>query len=129
MSNDEIHDRVQTLVDAALSKKAERLLVLEVEKLTSIADYFVICSVASERQADAITDSVEQALREKHTTKPLLVEGRRGGRWVLLDYGDFILHVFNEETRKFYNLERLWGDAPDVTADFAKEVPVGEANH
>ena len=126
MSNDEIRARVQTLVSAALSKKAEALLVLDVEKLTSIADYFVICSASSDRQADAITDAVEESLRENHGAKPLLTEGRKGGRWVLLDYGDFILHVFNEETRTFYNLERLWGDAPNVTTDFAKEVPVGE---
>ncbi|MDX1583700.1 MAG: ribosome silencing factor [Thermoanaerobaculia bacterium] len=127
MPNDEIGARVRTLAEAALSKKADRLVILDVEKLTSIADYFVICSAASDRQADAISDAVEESLRKNHGAKPLMVEGRRSGRWMLLDYGDFILHIFNEETRRFYNLERLWGDAPEVTGEFVREVPVGEA--
>lgn len=122
MSNNEIEQRVRTTVETALSKQAADLLVLHVEKLTSIADYFIICSASSDRQAAAITDAVEDSLRERHKAKPLLVEGKNSGRWILLDYGDFIVHVFNEETRKFYSLERLWGDAPDVTADFTEEV-------
>lgn len=125
MSN-EIEQRVQTAVATALAKQAADLLVLHVEKLTSIADYFILCSASSDRQASAIVDAVEDALREKHKAKPLIAEGKSSGRWVLLDYGDFILHVFNEETRKFYSLERLWGDAPDVTAEFSEESRVGE---
>lgn len=129
MGNDEIQRRVRTVVEAASGRKAEKLTVLQVEKLTSIADYFIICSASSDRQADAISDAVEEALREKHGSKPIMVEGKNSGRWVLLDYGDFILHVFNTETRKFYSLERLWGDAPNVTSEFLEEeVPVGETD-
>ncbi len=126
MLNQEIERRVRTAVDAASSKQASDLLVLHVEKLTSIADYFLLCSASSDRQAAAIVDAVEDAVREKHGAKPLLAEGKNSGRWVLLDYGDFILHVFNEETRKFYSLERLWGDAPNVTDRFLEEARAGK---
>lgn len=126
MSNHEIERRVRTAANAASSKQATNLLVLDVRKLTSIADYFILCSASSDRQASAIVDTVEESLREHHGTKPLMAEGKNSGRWVLLDFGDFIVHVFNEETRKFYSLERLWGDAPDVTAEFLEEPRSGE---
>ena len=100
---DPIHDRVR------------------VAEITSIADYFILCSASSERQAAAITDAVTERLREELKVKPLLVEGTTPGRWILLDFGDFILHVFTEDTRRFYGLERLWGDAPNVTAEFTGE--------
>lgn len=103
------------MVEAALDKKASDLDVLAVEGLTSIADYFIICSAATERQTNAIYDSVESRLREEDGIKPLYVEGTAPGRWILVDYGDFIVHIFTEECRKYYSLERLWGDAPNVT--------------
>ena len=116
---DPIQRRVHTAVSAALDKKASDLDVLQVDELTSIADYFIICSATSERQAQAIADGVQEKLRADDAVKPLLVEGTTPGRWILLDYGDFIFHVFTEDCRRFYGLERLWGDAPNVTADFA----------
>ena len=116
-----IERRVKAAVEAALDKKAIDLHVLSVGKLTSIADYFILCSGANERQTQAIADSVEERLRETDRTKPRFVEGGNLGRWILIDYGDFILHVFTEECRRFYGLERLWGDAPDVTADYVPE--------
>ena len=115
---DSIESRVRTAVAAALDKKAFDLAVLDVGDLTSIADYFILASAGNERQAAAIADSIQEKLRESMKVKPLLVEGTAPGRWVLLDYGDFIVHVFTEETRRFYGLERLWGDAPNVTAEF-----------
>jgi ribosome-associated protein len=118
---DLIQERVRTAVGAALDKKAFDLDVLSVADLTSIADYFILCSAGNERQAASIADSVQEKLREEKRVKPLLVEGTTPGRWVLLDYGDFIVHVFTEDTRRFYGLERLWGDAPNVTAAFASE--------
>jgi ribosome-associated protein len=121
--NDPIQHRVRTAVSAALDKKALDLDVLEVAELTSIADYFVLCSATSERQAHAIADSVVEKMRAEEKLKPLLVEGSTPGRWILIDFGDFIVHVFTEETRRFYGLERLWGDAPNVTAEFAGEAP------
>ena len=117
MTDDPIRRRVQHAVEAALDKKAIELDVLQVESLTTIADYFVICSGNTERQTQAIADSVEAKLRELDGVKPNLVEGANPGRWILLDFGDFIVHVFTEEVRRFYGLERLWGDAPNVTAE------------
>ena len=120
--NDPIQHRVRTAVSAALDKKALELDVLAVSELTSIADYFILCSAMSERQAQAIADSVVDKLRQDDGVKPLLVEGATPGRWILLDYGDFIFHVFTEDCRRFYGLERLWGDAPNVTAELSEEV-------
>lgn len=119
--NDSIETRVRLAVAAALDKKAYDVDVLAVAKLTSIADYFVLTSASNERQAQAIADNVLDKLREEMGVKPLLVEGTTPGRWVLLDFGDFIIHIFTEDARRFYGLERLWGDAPNVTADFSSE--------
>jgi ribosome-associated protein len=108
-------------VAAALDKKAFHLDVLSVAGLTSIADYFVLCSASNERQAAAISDSVVEKLKEELQVRPLLVEGTTPGRWILLDYGDFIIHIFTEDVRRFYGLERLWGDAPNVTSEYTGE--------
>lgn len=120
-SSSSIESRVRVAVSAALNKKAIDLDVLAVSELTSIADYFILSSATSERQAQAIADGVLDRLRKDLHIKPLLVEGTTPGRWILLDFGDFIFHVFTEECRRFYGLERLWGDAPNVTADFVEE--------
>jgi ribosome-associated protein len=116
---DPIQQRVRTAVAAALGKKAFDLDVLAVAKLTSIADYFVICSANTERQTQAIADGVLDKLRNDEGVKPLTVEGTTPGRWILIDFGDFIFHTFTEDCRRFYGLERLWGDAPNVTSKFA----------
>jgi ribosome-associated protein len=119
---DPIQSRVRVAVKAALDKKAEELSVLAVGKLTSIADYFILCSATNERQAQAIADNVQDKLREDLHVKALLVEGTTPGRWILIDFGDFIMHIFTEDARRFYGLERLWGDAPNVTAEYAEDV-------
>jgi ribosome-associated protein len=119
--NDSIESRVRLAAAAALDKKATDLDVLAVGDLTSIADYFVLCSAGNERQAVAIADAVEERLQSEMKVKPLLVEGTSPGRWILMDFGDFIVHIFTEDVRRFYGLERLWGDAPNVTADFTGE--------
>ena len=121
MTDSSIESRVRVAVAAAQDKKAIDLDVLAVGDLTSIADYFIISSASSERQAQAIADNVLDKLRQDLQVKPLLVEGTTPGRWILLDFGDFIFHVFTEDCRRFYGLERLWGDAPNVTADFSEE--------
>ncbi len=102
-------------LSALENKKAFHVVVLDVAKHTSIADVFVICSVGSLRQAQAVCDEVERNLKE-HSLRPLAVEGYSHGGWILMDYGDFLLHVFDEDRRAFYALERLWGDAPEVSA-------------
>jgi len=112
---------VRVAVAAAVDKKAFDLDVLSVGGLTSIADYFILTSASSERQAQAIADNVLERLRDELKVKPLLVEGSTPGRWILIDFGDFIVHVFTEDCRRFYGLERLWGDAPNVTADYVPE--------
>jgi ribosome-associated protein len=121
VNDDTIAERVRLAVAAALDKKALDLNVLSVAELTSIADYFILASATNERQAAAISDAVQDRLREEMKVKPLLVEGATPGRWILLDFGDFIFHIFTEETRRFYGLERLWGDAPNMTAEFTGE--------
>jgi ribosome-associated protein len=116
-----IESRVRLAVAAALDKKASDLDVLAVGELTSIADYFILASASSERQAQAVADNVLSRLLDELRVKPLMTEGTTPGRWILLDFGDFIFHVFTEECRRFYGLERLWGDAPNVTAEFSGE--------
>ena len=121
MNDSSIESRVRVAVTAALDKKAFGLDVLAVGQLTSIADYFILASASNERQAAAIADAVGDQLRQQLGVKPLLVEGTTPGRWVLMDYGDFIVHIFTEDVRRFYGLERLWGDAPNVTAEYTGE--------
>src|SRR4051794_19853895 len=121
MSEISIESRVRTAVAAAFDKKAFDLNVLSVGALTSIADYFILATALNERQAIAISDNVQEQLRAEMKLKPLLVEGAIPGRWILLDYGDFIFHIFTEDCRRFYGLERLWGDAPNMTAEFTGE--------
>ena len=87
-------------------------MVLDLHGLSDITDYFVICHGTSERQVVAIADAIEERLVERHQRRPNHIEGRRGGEWVLLDFIDFVVHVFVEGKRSFYRLERLWGDAP-----------------
>jgi ribosome-associated protein len=110
----EVLARLRPAVRAMEEKKAYQLLALDVSARTSIADAFVICSVGSQRQAQAVADEVDRTLVAAGI-RALSVEGYAQGTWILMDYGDFILHVFQEERREFYGLERLWGDAPEVT--------------
>jgi ribosome-associated protein len=121
VNDSSIESRVRVAVAAALDKKAFHLDVLSVAGLTSIADYFILASAGNERQAAAIADSIEEQLKQQLGVRPLLVEGATPGRWILLDYGDFIAHIFTEDVRRFYGLERLWGDAPNVTAEYTGE--------
>jgi len=119
--NDSIESRVRLAVAAALDKKAMNLDVLAVANLTSIADYFVLMSAGNERQSQAIADEIAERLKKEMNVRPLLIEGTAPGRWILLDFGDFIIHIFTEDVRRFYGLERLWGDAPNVTSEFIGE--------
>lgn len=110
-----------TAARAADSKKALDLRVLDLRGVTSFADYFVICSGSNPRQIQAIADAVEKDIAEAHGQKPMSVEGGNNAEWLLMDYGDLIVHVFSESARKFYDLERLWRqgkvvELPAVTA-------------
>lgn len=97
-------------------------MVLDLRGLSDITDRFVICHGSSERQVLAISEAVEERLDRRLGVKPNHVEGRRTGDWVLLDYIDFVVHVFVRERRAFYGLERLWGDAP------REELPAPQAD-
>jgi ribosome-associated protein len=99
---------------AADDKQANDVLVLDVGDVLSITGWFVICDGANARQVRTIADAVEEHVVEVGGPKPLRVEGRDGLHWVLLDYGDFVVHVFDDETRRFYDLERLWSDVPRI---------------
>ena len=100
-------------INAVMGKKAIDLVVLDVRKLTSVSDIFIICSGRSNRQVSAIADHIQVSLK-KHAIKPLNVEGQKEGHWVLLDYGHVIIHVFYEPVRAFYDLEGLWIDAKRI---------------
>lgn len=96
--------------DAADSKKARNVVVLDIRELSVIADYFIICSANSRTQVQAIADAVRDKL-EEHGLACKGVEGKDDAKWVLIDFGDVVVHVFIEEEREFFGLERLWGDA------------------
>jgi ribosome-associated protein len=116
---------VRQVVAAALDRKAEDLKVLKVGEVTHFTDYFLVCSAQNTRQVQAIADAVEERLRARKL-RPLHVEGYAAGQWVLMDYGDVVLHVFLNERRRFYGLERLWGDAPDLTVEFVGDDGAGQ---
>jgi ribosome-associated protein len=99
------------IAKAGLDKKAEDVTVLDVRGLTSYADYFVVMTADSDRQASAIADHVEDTMKKLGVSK-VNVEGYETGRWILVDYGDVVAHVMNKESRGFYDLEGLWADAP-----------------
>lgn len=102
-----------TAVRAAESKKAADIKVLDLREITSFADFFVICSAASQRQIQAISDEVEKRLKEEGEA-PLSVEGYPNAEWVLMDYGDLLVHIFTAQSRQYYDLERLWRHAKEV---------------
>lgn len=108
--------RVRAAIEAAEDRKALDVKVLRLAEVSDFTDYFLLASGTNERQVQAIADSIEERLK-KEGSSPLHVEGHRTGQWVLLDYADLVVHVFLEERRGFYGLERLWSDAPDVTAE------------
>jgi len=98
--------------EAARDKQAADVVVLDVATLLTITDYFVICSVSSAPQLKAVTEAVEERIRTGLDRRPVRREGDADGGWLLLDYIDVVVHVFGEEARAYYDLERLWSDAP-----------------
>ena len=101
------------LAQAMDSKKGKDIRVLETDGVTTLADYFVLCSGSSAPQLKALADAGEKAMKD-HGILPHHVEGHRGGTWILLDFSSVVVHIFNEEAREFYDLERLWSDAAPV---------------
>ena len=101
------------LAKALDGKKGEEIKVLKTEGLTTLADYFVICTATSTTQIKAMSDACEEAM-EKHGERVHHIEGHRGGTWLLMDFSSVVVHIFMDEARKFYDLERLWGDAEEI---------------
>lgn len=104
---------------AADSKKAADIVLLDLSSKTDVCDYFLICNGENSRQVDAIVDEVRAKVSADCGISPISCEGREGLSWVLLDYGSVVVHVFKPETRDYYRLERLWGDAPRIDLDLA----------
>lgn len=112
-TSSELDERITKALQAAAEKKAIDLVVLDLREIASFTDYFVITSGANERQVQAISDEVFETLK-KAGTPAARVEGYKTAEWILLDFGDFIFHVFDEKARKFYDLERLWRESKRV---------------
>lgn len=113
MTHVEAREKALLCVRFALEKKAYDLVLMEVGQLTSLADYFLVCTGRSDTQVQAITQSIEENL-ERQGIRPLSIEGHTRGHWVVVDYGDVVIHAFFEPLRAFYDLERLWARAPRV---------------
>ena len=110
------------VAELILSKKGYDIKILEIKKISSIADFFVICSADSDRQVKAIADEVDDKLRESGI-KYIHREGYESLNWIILDYFDVMVHIFKAESRVFYNLEKLWGDAPVIEVKDAESAP------
>lgn len=102
----------RAVVSAAADKKADNILLLDLRGLSSVADYFVVCSGASERQLRAIADGIEDQIHNAFDVSAHHIEGMSGGGWILVDYGDVVVHIFSPSLRTYYNLEALWAKAP-----------------
>jgi len=110
----DLDDVVRLAIHCAADKKATDLVVLDLRQVASFAEFFIIASGANQRQVQAISDEIEEQLKKQLSTRPIRIEGYSTAEWVLMDYGDFIVHIFNEKAREFYDLERLWRDAGKV---------------
>ncbi|MEN8687017.1 MAG: ribosome silencing factor [Desulfuromonadales bacterium] len=115
-------DRAQLCAAYVLAKKAFNVRILDVRKISSLTDFLVIASGSSDRQVSASAESVQLGMKKEHETMPIGIEGLNEGRWVLIDYGDVMVHIFHEPVRMFYDLDGLWCDAEEVAVK--DEVPV-----
>ena len=110
----ELDPDVQLAISCAAEKKAFDIVALDLREIASFAEIFVIASGANQRQVQAIADEITEQLKTRLRTRPVRIEGYGSAEWVLVDYGDFIVHIFNKEAREFYDLARLWRDARRV---------------
>jgi ribosome-associated protein len=110
----ELDPEVKLAIECAGDRKAFDMRVLDLRDIASFTEFFIIASGANQRQVQAIADAIEEQLKKQLQTRPVRIEGYNSAEWVLMDYGDFIVHIFNKEAREFYDLERLWRDARKV---------------
>ncbi|MFO7839436.1 MAG: ribosome silencing factor [Desulfosalsimonadaceae bacterium] len=123
MTGDDLDASLKLYIQAALKRKASNLLLLDVSEITTLADIFMLCTGRSNRQVSAIADHIRRYLKD-HGIRPIYVEGLKEGHWVLLDYGQIVIHVFYEPVRQFYDLEGLWSDAPRIPLEsFMEHLP------
>ena len=110
----DLDPEVKLAIQCASDKKAYDLVALDLRSIASFTEFFIIATGANQRQVQAIADEIKEQLKEQLSSRPVRIEGYASGEWVLVDYGDFIVHVFNKEAREFYDLVRLWLDARKV---------------
>ena len=110
----ELDEEVKLALTCAAEKKAFDLRALDLREIASFTEFFIIASAANQRQVQAITDEIEEQLKKQLGSRPVRTEGYAAAEWVLMDYGDFIVHIFEQKAREFYDLERLWRDAKRV---------------
>ncbi|PYS97739.1 MAG: ribosome silencing factor [Acidobacteria bacterium] len=111
---DQLDPELRLAIHCADEKKAVDLIALDLREIASFTEFFVIASGTNQRQVQAIADEINEQLKKQLGRKPVRIEGYNGAEWVLLDYGDFVIHLFDKEAREFYDLERLWRDARKV---------------
>jgi ribosome-associated protein len=116
-SLDDVRQLARVAAKAAADKKGEDTVILEVGSVLAITDAFVITSASNDRLVRTIAEEIETKVKEAGGPGPIRIEGRDDARWMLLDYGDFVVHVFLAEVRRYYDLERLWADAPVIEWD------------
>jgi ribosome-associated protein len=107
------------IAELAADRKAEDIVQLDLRGIIGYTDYFVICTGRSDRQVKAIHDAIHAGMKERHGVLPERVEGMTAARWVLMDYLDVVVHVFTPDTREYYRLEQLWGEAPSLAVGAA----------
>lgn len=110
----DLDPEVQLAIRCASEKQAFNMVALDLRKIASFTEFFIIASGANQRQVQAVADEINEQLKKQLKSRPVRIEGYNGAEWVLLDYGDFVVHIFNKESREFYDLERLWRDAARV---------------
>jgi len=111
---DDLDEGLKLAIRAAADKKALNIVGLDLRDIASFTEHFIIATGTNQRQVQAIADEIGERLKKENGLRAVRVEGYRTGEWVLLDYGDFVFHIFNETAREFYDLERLWRDARKI---------------
>lgn len=109
-----IDERVKLAITCAAEKKALGTVLLDLREIADFTDFFIITSGSNQRQVQAISDEIEENMKRQFGETPLNIEGYNSAEWILMDYGDFIVHIFGEKEREFYDLERLWRDAGTI---------------
>lgn len=111
---EELDEEIKLALHCANEKKAFDLIALDLREIASFTEFFIIASGANQRQVQAIADEIEEKLKKQFGSRPMRTEGYVAAEWILMDYGDFIVHIFEKNAREFYDLERLWRDARRV---------------